>query len=116
MRSGSACCCTCRPRNRIRGIRRTTIAPLSTAFCGSTAALRALAENGWMGYNPIRKQAFLAINYSAPGTAMYDLITLELLRQIILDWASAMEANADYLTQLDVPIGDGDHGRNMALG
>lgn len=27
-----------------------------------------------------------------------------------------MEANAEYLTQLDVPIGDGDHGRNMALG
>jgi dihydroxyacetone kinase-like protein len=47
---------------------------------------------------------------------MCDLITVDLLRQMILDWADTMEANADYLTQLDIPIGDGDHGRNMALG
>jgi phosphoenolpyruvate---glycerone phosphotransferase subunit DhaL len=47
---------------------------------------------------------------------MCDQITGELLRQIISDWANTMEAKADYLTQLDVPIGDGDHGRNMALG
>src|SRR5690349_4176638 len=47
---------------------------------------------------------------------MCDQITVELLRQMISDWADIMEANADYLTQLDVPIGDGDHGRNMALG
>src|SRR2546422_473099 len=60
-----------------------------------------------MGYNQMRKQEFLTMNPSAPGTTMCDLITLELLRQIILDWASAMEAHADYLTQLDVPIGDG---------
>ncbi len=47
---------------------------------------------------------------------MCDVLTVSLLRQIILDCADTMEANAAYLTQLDVPIGDGDHGRNMALG
>lgn len=47
---------------------------------------------------------------------MCDVLTVGLLRQIILDCADTMEANAEYLTQLDVAIGDGDHGRNMALG
>lgn len=56
---------------------------------------------------------WIAMIYNTP---MCDVITLDLLRQMILDCTDTMEANADYLTQLDVPIGDGDHGRNMALG
>jgi dihydroxyacetone kinase-like protein len=41
-------------------------------------------------------------------------------RDSILDWlkafAVAIEANKDYLTQLDSPIGDADHGANMHRG
>jgi dihydroxyacetone kinase-like protein len=47
---------------------------------------------------------------------MCEMLTAGLLRQMILDCADTLQANADYLTQLDVPIGDGDHGRSMALG
>lgn len=47
---------------------------------------------------------------------MCDTITSHSLREIIFDIADVMSANADYLTQLDVAVGDGDHGRNMALG
>ncbi len=47
---------------------------------------------------------------------MCDTITFDTLREIINDLADTMQANADYLTQLDVAVGDGDHGRNMALG
>jgi phosphoenolpyruvate---glycerone phosphotransferase subunit DhaL len=48
--------------------------------------------------------------------SMCETITAGLLRQMILDCADTLQVNADYLTQLDVPIGDGDHGRSMALG
>ncbi len=41
-------------------------------------------------------------------------------RDSILDWmkafAAAIEANKDYLTQLDAAIGDADHGANMHRG
>ena len=47
---------------------------------------------------------------------MCDTITFSSLREIICDLADVMQANADYLTRLDVAVGDGDHGRNMALG
>jgi phosphoenolpyruvate---glycerone phosphotransferase subunit DhaL len=48
--------------------------------------------------------------------SMCETITAGLLRQIILDCADTLQVNADYLTELDVAIGDGDHGRSMALG
>src|SRR5690349_169096 len=47
---------------------------------------------------------------------MCDVITFEVLREIICDFADMLHANAAYLTELDTAIGDGDHGRNMALG
>jgi dihydroxyacetone kinase-like protein len=47
---------------------------------------------------------------------MCDFITFDILREIVCDLADTMDANADFLTQLDVAIGDGDHGRNMAAG
>lgn len=47
---------------------------------------------------------------------MPEVITPDLLRRIIEDFAVVMQENADYLTQLDRAIGDGDHGWNMAVG
>jgi dihydroxyacetone kinase-like protein len=47
---------------------------------------------------------------------MCNVITFEVLREIICDFADMLHANAGYLTGLDAAIGDGDHGRNMALG
>ena len=40
--------------------------------------------------------------------------------KLILDWISLfndkIQANKDYLSDLDTPIGDGDHGGNMSRG
>jgi dihydroxyacetone kinase-like protein len=47
---------------------------------------------------------------------MCNIATSNLLREIICDFAVTMQANATYLTELDEVIGDGDHGRNMAIG
>lgn len=47
---------------------------------------------------------------------MCDVLTADLLRQIICDFASTMQQHAAYLTELDRLIGDGDHGWNMATG
>lgn len=47
---------------------------------------------------------------------MCDVITFRSMRELLCDIADVMHANADHLTQLDVAVGDGDHGRNMALG
>jgi dihydroxyacetone kinase-like protein len=47
---------------------------------------------------------------------MCDSLTSDILREIVCDLAETMSANADFLTRLDVAIGDGDHGRNMAAG
>src|SRR4051812_47431723 len=43
-------------------------------------------------------------------------LTAPLLRAMFADVAAVMQAQAEYLTDLDRPIGDADHGRNMALG
>lgn len=48
--------------------------------------------------------------------AMPDVLTCEDMRIIIGDFAETMNAHADQLGRLDLAIGDGDHGRNMALG
>lgn len=41
-------------------------------------------------------------------------------KQVALDWMNLfhekIQANKDYLSELDTPIGDGDHGGNMARG
>ena len=47
---------------------------------------------------------------------MSEVVTFAALQAIISDFAAVMHSNADYLTRLDAVIGDGDHGRNMALG
>lgn len=47
---------------------------------------------------------------------MCDSLTFELLREMMGDFATTMQTNAIYLTELDKAIGDGDHGWNMALG
>jgi dihydroxyacetone kinase-like protein len=47
---------------------------------------------------------------------MREVLNFEAVRAIIRDFDGVMQANAEYLTRLDVTIGDGDHGRNMALG
>lgn len=47
---------------------------------------------------------------------MSDVLTYDVLRAMIIDLAGVMHAHADELTRLDTAIGDGDHGRNMALG
>jgi dihydroxyacetone kinase-like protein len=45
---------------------------------------------------------------------------MSISRDAVLDWikvyATALNANKDYLTQLDSAIGDGDHGANMDRG
>ena len=45
---------------------------------------------------------------------------MSISRDAVLDWikayATALNANKDYLTQLDSDIGDGDHGANMDRG
>src|SRR6476659_8787946 len=47
---------------------------------------------------------------------MCDLITFRDVHEALCDLADTMSEHADYLTQLDVAVGDGDHGRNMSLG
>jgi dihydroxyacetone kinase-like protein len=47
---------------------------------------------------------------------MCEFLTFGSLSEVVCDLAKTMIANADYLTQLDTAIGDGDHGRNMAAG
>jgi dihydroxyacetone kinase-like protein len=48
--------------------------------------------------------------------AMSEVLTFDVLRAMICDLAGVMHAHAAELTRLDTAIGDGDHGRNMALG
>ena len=43
-------------------------------------------------------------------------VPYELVVRFIRDYARAIEENRDYLTQLDSPIGDADHGINMHRG
>lgn len=47
---------------------------------------------------------------------MSNVLTYAALLAMIQDIGEALYTNADYLTRLDAAIGDGDHGRNMALG
>ena len=47
---------------------------------------------------------------------MSNVLTYDLLHTMVADIADVMFAQADYLTRLDAAIGDGDHGRNMAMG
>jgi dihydroxyacetone kinase-like protein len=51
-----------------------------------------------------------------PNLPMSDALTFDLTRAIIYEITASMAKNADYLTQLDKAIGDGDHGRNMLTG
>ena len=43
-------------------------------------------------------------------------LTTELLNKWMAAFAKKIEANKAYLSDLDTPIGDGDHGNNMARG
>ena len=43
-------------------------------------------------------------------------LTLALTKQWMKLFAEKIEANKAYLSDLDTPIGDGDHGNNMARG
>lgn len=45
-----------------------------------------------------------------------DTFTIETAKTWMLDFAQTIEENEEYLTQLDSPIGDADHGTNMARG
>ncbi|EOH91778.1 dihydroxyacetone kinase subunit DhaL [Enterococcus pallens] len=43
-------------------------------------------------------------------------LTAEKIQAWLNAFTDAIEANKDYLSELDTPIGDGDHGNNMARG
>ncbi|BCA86511.1 dihydroxyacetone kinase subunit L [Enterococcus saigonensis] len=43
-------------------------------------------------------------------------ITVKELQEWLADFATEVKAKKDYLSELDTPIGDGDHGNNMARG
>ena len=43
-------------------------------------------------------------------------ITVKELQAWLADFAAEIKAKKDYLSELDTPIGDGDHGNNMARG
>ncbi len=47
---------------------------------------------------------------------MSEVVTFDVLKAMLCDLAGTMHTHADELTHLDTAIGDGDHGRNMALG
>jgi dihydroxyacetone kinase-like protein len=47
---------------------------------------------------------------------MGDAVTLDGLRAWVIEFARLIEENRSYLTELDSPIGDADHGTNMARG
>ena len=44
------------------------------------------------------------------------MVSTEKLIEIITAMASTIQANKDFLTELDMPIGDSDHGINLARG
>lgn len=43
-------------------------------------------------------------------------LTVKTVQSWLADFALEIEKNKDYLSELDTPIGDGDHGNNMARG
>jgi dihydroxyacetone kinase-like protein len=45
-----------------------------------------------------------------------EVLTLDLMRAIVYDLTDTMDVHADSLNRLDLAIGDGDHGGNMARG
>ncbi len=49
-------------------------------------------------------------------SAAYDYMTKEQILQWLQAFATEIEQNKDYLTQLDAAIGDADHGINMSRG
>lgn len=44
------------------------------------------------------------------------LVTVKEIQAWLSDYTEAIEKNKDYLSELDTPIGDGDHGNNMNRG
>src|SRR5690349_14652485 len=66
---------------------------------------------GWYG-----RQATAVLIFTTAATEMSNVLTYATLLAIIRDIGDVLHTNADYLTRLDAAIGDGDHGRNMALG
>ena len=44
------------------------------------------------------------------------MVSTQQLLDIIAGMAEVIQANKDFLTELDMPIGDSDHGINLARG
>ena len=53
---------------------------------------------------------------AAPAAACAEDPSAELVRRVLLAVADTLDEHKDELTQLDMPIGDSDHGVNMARG